>query len=155
MQNSELSPDFVWSAAQGATKYEFQLSSILDFSSLTENQTLTDTTYTLNFDLGYETQYYWRVRGIGVSDTSDWSPVFNFSTIVDKPEAPVLVSPEDGAVDLDITSLFKWTSVKNAESYTLQISEVSDFTTMFLNQRFPIPWKQRVGLITNLCITGE
>jgi hypothetical protein len=131
VQNSELSPDFVWSAAQGATKYEFQLSSILDFSSLTENQTLTDTTYSLNFDLGYETQYYWRVRGIGVSDTSDWSPVFNFSTIVDKPEAPVLVSPEDGAVDLDITSLFKWTSVKNAESYTLQISEVSDFTTMF------------------------
>ncbi|MBO6620975.1 MAG: T9SS type A sorting domain-containing protein [Balneola sp.] len=126
-----LSPEFVWSTAQGAIKYEFQLSIVLDFSSLTENQTLTDTTLSLSFDLDYETQYYWRIRGIGVSDTSDWSPVFNFKTIVDKPQAPVLVSPEDGSVDLDITSIFKWTSVKNAESYTLQLSETSDFTTMF------------------------
>tara|TARA_R110001599_G_scaffold184627_5_gene378680 strand:- start:127259 stop:132175 length:4917 start_codon:yes stop_codon:yes gene_type:complete len=126
-----ISPDFVWTGAQGATKYEFELSSALDFSSLSENQTLTDTTLSLNFDLSYETQYYWRVRGIGVSDTSDWSPVFNFKTIFDKPEAPVLLSPEDEAMDLEITSLFEWSSVKNAESYTLQISEVSDFTTMF------------------------
>ncbi len=131
VQDSELSPNFAWGSAQGATKYEFQLSSILDFSSITENQTLTDTTYSISSDLDYETQYFWRVRGIGVSDTSDWSPVFNFKTIVDKPEAPVLISPEDGAVGLDITSLFKWSSVKNAESYTLQISEVSDFTTTF------------------------
>ncbi|XWN38427.1 MAG: T9SS type A sorting domain-containing protein [Balneola sp.] len=130
-QNAELSPDFIWSIAQGATKYEFQLSSVLDFSSLNEHQIITDTTFSLNSDLNYETQYFWRVRGIGVSDTSDWSPVFNFKTIVDKPQAPVLVSPEDGSVDLDITSIFKWTSVKNAESYTLQVSEVSDFTTMF------------------------
>ncbi|MEQ9091710.1 MAG: T9SS type A sorting domain-containing protein [Balneola sp.] len=129
IQEVELSPNFAWGSAQGATKYEFQLSSILDFSSLTENQTLNDTTYSISSDLDYETQYFWRVRGIGVSDTSDWSPVFNFRTIVDKPEAPDLISPEDGAVDLDVTSLFKWTSVKNAESYTLQISEVSDFTT--------------------------
>ncbi len=130
-ENAERSPDFIWSMAQGAIKYEFQLSSVLDFSSLNEHQTLTDTTFSLNSDLNYETQYFWRVRGIGVSDTSDWSPVFNFKTIVDKPQAPVLVSPENEASDIDITSLFKWSSVNNAESYTLQISEVTDFTSLY------------------------
>ncbi len=127
----ELSPTFVWNSAQGAVTYQFQLSGQLDFASTIEDQMLADTTAGVSGDLDFETNYYWRVRGIGAVDTSDWSPVFTFTTTFDKPQAPMLVSPTDAEQEVDVVNTFVWNSVENADSYTIELSTDNLFSALF------------------------
>jgi hypothetical protein len=54
---------FVWSSVAGATKYQLQISTAVDFATLVHNDSsLTDTTKLLTLTPG--NLYFWRVRGI-------------------------------------------------------------------------------------------
>ncbi len=54
---------FVWSSVAGATKYQIQVSTTVDFATLVHNDSsVTDTTKVITLTAG--NQYFWRVRGI-------------------------------------------------------------------------------------------
>jgi len=51
------------------------------------------TVYQTVTKLDYNTTYYWRVRGIGASTETDWSPVTGFTTMAEPvaPAPPVVI----------------------------------------------------------------
>ena len=129
----DTSATLIWSTATGAANYQVQLSTVLDFTTIINDSETTDTTFEAS-SLNFETEYFWRVRGIGAADTSDWSPGFTFTTTFDKPEAPTLVSPIDNSNDIDTLATFVWNSVKNAEVYIIQLSESSLFESILVEK---------------------
>jgi hypothetical protein len=75
--------------------------------------------------LEYGKTYYWHVKAKKTSpaDESAWSIVWNFTTIIQKPEPPVLQTPEANALKINTTPVFVWNSALRASEYRLQIRE--------------------------------
>lgn len=75
-----LTPAIIWSASDGADRYNLQVSTLLNFGSLTVDQTgLTGLTYTTPV-LASDSTYYWRVSAENESGISAWSVIRNFVT---------------------------------------------------------------------------
>ena len=96
--DAPLQPLFQWSSLKWATGYEFQLAKDPSFTDIVVNKTGADalpatTVYQPVTSLDYNTTYYWRVRGIGASTETDWSPVVGFTTMAEPvaPAPPVVV----------------------------------------------------------------
>lgn len=66
-----------WEVLLGATGYHFQLSSSDTFSPLLDEITYTRETSYLTDPLEAGT-YYWRVRGVGLTEVGDWSEAASF-----------------------------------------------------------------------------
>ena len=69
--------DLKWSSVAGAAKYNFQLSKSLNMDTLLYDQIVPSTSVQAGGLFNYST-YYWRVRAINGSDTSEWSSVWHF-----------------------------------------------------------------------------
>ena len=128
-------PTFLWSQAENALSYRFQLSSDVDFSSVLDDQKgLVDTT-TSSSGLSFGTEYFWRVKAFGVNDSTEWSLVFNFTTRFDELAAPTLLSPAKNAIDLEDSVSFEWTSVTEADSYDFELnSDTTQTALVNINQ---------------------
>jgi uncharacterized protein YjdB len=71
----------------------------------------------------------------GVKGTSESIEFFVVEPSIEKaPATPILVSPVDLSADLDNSLTFLWGKIEDAESYSIQISEKSDFSSLFLNK---------------------
>lgn len=84
-------PEFTWSKSEKPTvKYQFQISSDADFSSIIEEMgPIGITSYQLNTTLEYNKSYYWRVAMIDDNTgNKDWSSVFQ-------------LTPKTGIIDLN------------------------------------------------------
>jgi len=79
-----LRPVFQWRPVTGAECYELLVSTDVDFTELLIEKTAADalpaTAWQSDIDLGYETTYYWKVRGISEKSHSAWSGVGAFTT---------------------------------------------------------------------------
>ncbi len=73
------SPRFEWENIAGVNKYQMAIADNEDFTDAIYNVT-NDAFYQCQSTLGYNTEYYWKVRGIVGLDTSGWSPVWHFVT---------------------------------------------------------------------------
>ncbi|HWP82727.1 MAG TPA: T9SS type A sorting domain-containing protein [Bacteroidota bacterium] len=70
-----------WNAATGATHYRFQLSTSPSFASIVlDDSTLTTTSFETS-SLQNATKYYWRVLARNSGGSSNWSDVWEFTTI--------------------------------------------------------------------------
>ena len=118
---------FEWSASSWADSYVFQVASDNSFGTIVDEQELTATGTVVELD--YSTTYYWRVLAVNLAGSSEWSAVRSFTTIVDLPATPVLVSPSNNAVDVGTSPELSWQNANGAETYTLQVSTVSDFSS--------------------------
>ncbi len=122
--------DFIakWDTVNEATSYEYQIAldtifvNIINFG---QTKDLDNTPFT---NLEFNIKYYWRVRGRNSEGTGEWSQAWNFKTSV---QAPKLVAPDSGLVNMPLSAIFRWGSVKNAVKYHLQVSEKSDFSSIF------------------------
>jgi hypothetical protein len=132
----DLSEDvaFIWRSVDLAQTYHLQVSTLSDFSTTVINESgISDTTKVIE-NLPLNITYYWRVRAVTEGQTqSEWSTVWTFNT-VGIPPAPLLVSPVDGAMDQPMSITFRWNPAAGAETYRLQISTVSDFSSTFTDQ---------------------
>ncbi len=130
----ELNPTLTWSASEGATSYQLQVSTDSDFSTtVVDASGLTETSYPVS-GLGYLTTYYWRVNVRNDVGTGDWSETWSFTTIIPPPPAPVLASPVNGATGVDLNPTLAWNSAPTATSYGLQVSTTAGFTTTLVDQ---------------------
>lgn len=78
------------------------------------------------------TKYFWRARAYHIKDTSQWTPVYNFTTVVSTDVAKVkLISPANNTINITGTTIpLEWNSAINAETYTIQISNNSNFSSI-------------------------
>jgi len=67
-----IKPTFAWNTADWATGYEFMLADNDAFSDAF-TKTLTTTVYQYETTLDYFTTYYWKVRAVSATGTSNWA----------------------------------------------------------------------------------
>lgn len=79
---STLQPTFDWVDFPNSTDYKLQVSLNSAFSSLIlDTSGLTVSSFSLSANLlNDSSSYFWRVKGVNVSDTTGWSSSFSFST---------------------------------------------------------------------------
>jgi hypothetical protein len=122
-------PTFSWSAATGAASYSVQVSTASDFSSLAVNQMgITSTSYATTG------LYYWQVNATNSGGTSAWTSAWSFTTVVAPPSAPTLSTPADAATNTAISPTLTWNAAIGADSYILQVSASSSFSSFVVNQ---------------------
>jgi hypothetical protein len=111
------------------TNYWFEYSTDSTFATIAgRDTTLIDTTKTVS-GLVNNTKYYWRVKAKNQLGWNIFSQVWNFTTVVAIPGAPVLSEPANGATGVPLTPAMSWNSVQYASTYRLQISTDTLFTT--------------------------
>lgn len=130
----DMSPDqplemtFVWHSDVFADEYQIQIDKSDAFTSPVVDNAVADTLFASG-TLEESTTYYWRVRGINEYGEAGWSDAFSFTTLEILPEAPQLLSPADGTTGIEDTLTILWSSVEDADSYTLEVSGVEDFNS--------------------------
>lgn len=134
--NVPLTPTLNWNDVPNAQYYRLQVSTSNSFTSnVIDVNGLVNSGYVVQSGaLLNNTVYYWRVNATNTGGTSDWSTVFNFTTIVAAPLAPNLVTPLNGATGVSTVPTMDWTDVSGAATYHLQISFNNNFTALALDQ---------------------
>jgi hypothetical protein len=84
--------------------------------------------------LNYMTVYYWRVKASNKYGTSEWSKIWSFTTTGSAPVPPDLLSPANALTGVSIFPALNWNSTSAADSFTLQLSENSSFTSFVYNR---------------------
>ncbi len=121
--------DLTWSAAPMAYSYRVQYSTSPYFSDFSPYPTDTVglTKLTTN-SLNAKTVYYWRVQAYNDLGSSNWSPIWTFTTKDPTPAVPVLQSPTTNSTGVKTPITFTWGASAGASSYTIQISSTPNFS---------------------------
>lgn len=131
--NQSLNVTLKWKPVLSADSYQLQVSTYPAFSSIFfEDASVKETSRELP-PLSNSTTYYWRVRAKQGSNTGIFSDTWNFTTIKPLPNVPVLTSPADGATFQPLNITLMWNTAPNALMYRLQVSNKSDFSTVFFD----------------------
>ncbi|MCF1750127.1 LamG-like jellyroll fold domain-containing protein [Mariniradius sediminis] len=127
---------FAWSMVANADSYQIQISKSSSFS--TGNITLSNQK---NLSLVYpqldaNSTYYWRVRAVrnGVSGPYSSARIFQTNSLAVVPGRTQLLFPYNNLENVSLEPVFSWAKVPNTESYQIQISTLSDFSTLLVNQ---------------------
>lgn len=148
--NVSTSPTFSWNQGLYATSYTLQISTNNSFSSFVYNQSgLTNTSQQVT-GLNNSTVYYWRVRSENNYGNSNWSSIFSFTIIITIPLAPIQSLPKNNAVGVELNPTFFWDISPTATSYTLQLSIMSDFSTLVFNQSGLINTNHLINNLTSV-----
>ena len=136
----QLGENFSWEASVPASaKYQIQISTTDDFSSMVLEENIDGLTYILPDDLlAQGTIHYWRVQGFD-SDGSPYgseSAILFFETdgeqlVVEEIEGGhivVLQLPPSGEEESTTQPLFQWEAIELAEKYEIKISSTEDFS---------------------------
>lgn len=71
----------------------------------------------------FGTDYYYRMRGMHVEDTTSWSGSRKMTTYT----SPNLSSPSDGSAELDLLLEFEWSEYEGVTNYILEIDSNENF----------------------------
>lgn len=128
-------PSFEWTSSQFSQNYELTVDDNSDFSSpvLVENTTLTNFIMS-GTPLVANTTYFWKVQASNPLGMTDSTPMmFSFTTISVPPSSFSLSQPADGATGVSLTPTFQWTTANLSETYTIQVDNDSDFSSIIVN----------------------
>ncbi|NJD22512.1 MAG: T9SS type A sorting domain-containing protein [Melioribacter sp.] len=128
-----LNPILLWNNILSATKYRLQIAKDISFGNIIyDDSTLTSNSKQVG-PLTQTTQYFWRVNAKNSAGTSNWSSVWNFTTLNSENFIPILISPADGISNISLTTLCVWDSVKNAQKYEVQVSKQPNFSSIVIS----------------------
>ncbi len=115
-----LPPIVQWNAFAGLVGYRLQVATEPAFTNVIfDNPNVTTNSLDIPGLLNNQ-KYYWRVQCNGTGgETSNWSPVWAFSTII---ATPTLTLPLDGAVDVPVAAPLAWNALNGTVNYQVQIS---------------------------------
>ena len=119
-----------WNTATRASGYQCQISLDPTFkiNIVVNDSTLTDTTDSIT-GLGNSTTYYWRVRAYNSGGLSAFSTVNSFTTIMQAPGMPALVSPANNATNQPWNAKLVCTKATGAAQYHWQVSTAITFSS--------------------------
>ncbi len=112
-----------WSAVPGAFHYKLQISTDSLFG-VSKNYT-TNLTALNTSNLLFNTKYFWRVKAIGVSDSSGWSTVNAFYTIY----TVTIVKPGDSSTNRAVSAYFRWNAISGLTAYEYQMDTSLSFAS--------------------------
>ncbi|MBE3143957.1 MAG: hypothetical protein IMZ61_08545, partial [Planctomycetes bacterium] len=122
-------PTITWDGVAGATKYNLQVSTALNFPSYVLNITTSSLNYTMTSDLASNRLMYWRTRAKSGSTYGAWSAVWQFRT-ANSPSIPSLVSPANNSLITFYTPLLDWKdSTYYPHHYQIQIATEKTFSS--------------------------
>ncbi|MBI2428654.1 MAG: T9SS type A sorting domain-containing protein [Ignavibacteriales bacterium] len=122
-----------WKPVLTALSYQVQVSTNSSFTSIVfDNSSLLTESIQVE-SLDGSTKYYWRVRSLYLIFASEWSDVWNFTTVPNSPSVPALVEPLNNATNVPTGMRFLWRPVTSATSYHLQVSTDQSFSTLIIN----------------------
>ncbi len=127
----DIDTKLIWNPVSDAQLYHLQVAWDENFTNLyVDIDDLADTYYQLT---GLETgiALYWRVSARNSDGTSNWSDVRKFHVVLNSPS---IIQPRNELNDAPTTMTFKWNWVNGAETYHLQVSQVSDFSNPDVDQ---------------------
>lgn len=119
-----------WSGRAGAP-HEVQVSRAEDFTTLDREATVATDSLLLEA-LTANATYYWRVRAVGRSTNSAWTPAWRFT--VASVSVPLPEEPADGAIGVALTPSFSWEAVAGAISYRWQLATDQQFANPLLDE---------------------
>lgn len=121
-------PEFIWQPVNDAESYQIQIATDVDFVNLILDQTgILVTSFIPAEPLTETTLLYWRARGESTEEEGNWSQTWNFIT-QGTLTTPVQVSPGNELANMPIDINFIWEPVFGANQYTLQVSQLADFS---------------------------
>lgn len=135
-QNQPKQVTFSWNSDVDATQYQIQIATDENFTNIVYTNTTNSLSETVELD--YETEYWWRVRGLNTNYTGLWSEVRKLKV---RPAIypVVLLSPANNATDLNINVTFTWQNNVDATGYILEIysdsliTKIGEFNTTNTN----------------------
>ncbi len=148
-KNISLEFTFSWNNVINIDGYEFQLSNENDFNNLTVNQFVKDNSIKVS-SLELEKKYFWRVRAKKENGYSDWSAIWNFTTLPNKPMKPGLLMPVNNSVNQNVKTQLKWQKIENAEKYLVQLSDNQNFTKILFENNNLIDAQTTTNGLLNL-----
>ena len=119
---------FSWEPVVGAAYYQFQVSKSSEFTTLYQSKDTISTTYqpTEPFENGI---YYWRVVPFDAGNPSHKGTASDYRAIVmGYNQVPALIEPQNG-LRPTFTPVLRWTAVRGALDYRLQVSTDPSFAT--------------------------
>lgn len=129
--NQPLDISFDWSTSGKADLYNFQISANKSFTFSYEDIITANTYYDIFYKLNPNTKYYWRVRGKTGGVYSNWSTVYDFTTLF---APPSLIEPIKDTISVSHTPDFVWSSVEDAEKYKLIIATDEELSNIVLTK---------------------
>ncbi|MDI6803003.1 MAG: T9SS type A sorting domain-containing protein [Bacteroidota bacterium] len=123
---------FKWNVSCGVSTYHIQIDTSQLFNTTIINDSLLTDTSKLVSTFSVGTKYYWRVRAKNEFGSSDWSIVWNFTTIIGPPPTPLLMSPDSGATNQPTTITLRWHPASGASKYLLQVDTSISFGSSVL-----------------------
>jgi len=123
-----IAPILTWNALAGVSKYECQFDSAATFDSpyLKSGIITTGVSYQV-YNNYYGAPYHWRVRGIHVNDTSDWSIPVTFTTRDSVAFAPSSIA--NAATGIHPSDSLKIKGIYGTNRYEINFDDDAAFTT--------------------------
>ncbi|MFH1822033.1 MAG: STT3 domain-containing protein [Methanobacteriota archaeon] len=125
---SDSTPEFKWSRAIGATRYEIVLDDSSAFSSPIIQTSTTQLRYTPAVSLPDGT-YSWRVGAYKGERFLGWSDTSTFVVDTVPPATPQLSDPQDGIELSSLEVAFSWSKSEVGAKYQVQIYDQADLST--------------------------
>jgi photosystem II stability/assembly factor-like uncharacterized protein len=122
-KNNEFEVELKWYPSNEAEYYRIQISESISFDEIVYEDS-TDKETIITDKLESSTQFYWRVRAENDGNISNWSQIWNFTTNIGP---PILIFPEDDAVNLRNHLEFIWEGKDAISKYLLQLSTSNTF----------------------------
>ncbi len=120
---------FEWQAIEGSNLYYFEADTTTNFNSTQLFQaTVTGNNTHYAEGLLFGTNYFWRVKAVGLNGESEWTAPEPFYTL----DLVGLVSPSPDSLNVDSAILLDWKHHRGAINYQLQVDSSNTFATSFL-----------------------
>ena len=131
----DTTPDFRWTGVHGASQYRLQLAVTSDLAAPLLDATTTREHYTAPDALPYGIYYWWAQAGDAAGNWGNWSAVSSFTLTP-------LKSPHNGSSTTNTTPVLRWTKVKGATSYQVQMAADAAFNTLVIDEAVTVPHYQ-------------
>ncbi len=131
--NNSIPLTFQWRGEPDVIDYYFQVSEDSTFTNDIIEITGISEDYTYIADLEKFTTYYWRVKTRNSLGQSSWSNIWKFKTIMDIPEIPVLLTPNDDSSDNTLSLNLSWQASERAEYYKILVADNDSFLDPVIN----------------------
>ncbi len=113
----------------GASSYLFEISTNQEFNQNLKSYLVDENVLNLK-NLYYNQKYFWRVKSVRSTDSSNWSEVWNFTTLLKTPD---LISPAKKAINVVPNPIILWNKTEDDFTYHLQISMNNTFNKIIID----------------------
>ena len=131
-------PTFTWLASATAKYYQVQYDNVDDGTDTYDYLSpanLTTLTHKPTVSPSLMTLTYWYVRAQDpAGNWSAWSAPFTVTVVPPVPLAPAITAPVSGLVTNNTTPTLTWNSVANANTYEIQIDDLSTFAAPIVRE---------------------